>query len=136
MNIDSFRKAKTSLLTSSPTPTKPTGEEQMTDNTNIPKIELSPLMFKQKDSKLVVESRPKQRKRANPDEIPLHKGCNIFINKSQLLEIYTPHPALYTIRLAEIVFGRETLSTASKDSLDNALDLLDQNVLGSVIGKI
>lgn len=69
------------------------------------------------------------------DLIPLHKGCRIKVSKTELLEIYTEHPALYTIRLAGIVFGKETLSAVSKESESNAIDLLDQNVLNSLISK-
>lgn len=72
---------------------------------------------------------------SDPDLIPLHKGCPIKVSKTKLLEIYTEHPALYTIRLAGMVFGKETLSAVSKESEDHAIDLLDQNILNSLISK-
>lgn len=77
----------------------------------------------------------KHKSHGDSDLIPLHKGCRIKVSKTKLLEIYTEHPALYTIRLAGIVFGKETLSAVSKESEDSAIDLLDQNVLDSLIRK-
>lgn len=77
----------------------------------------------------------KEKTTSDPDLIPLHKGCPIKVSKKKLLEIYTEHPALYTIRLATIVFGKETLSAVSKESEHHAIDLLDKNILNSLISK-
>ncbi|XP_063705175.1 modifier of mdg4-like isoform X4 [Culicoides brevitarsis] len=73
-------------------------------------------------------------KKSDSDLIALHKGCKIKVSRSKLLQIYTEHPALYTTRLAEMVFGKETLLAVSKQQKDgNAIDLLDQNTLNSII---
>uniref|UniRef100_A0A336LHW6 CSON002390 protein n=2 Tax=Culicoides sonorensis TaxID=179676 RepID=A0A336LHW6_CULSO len=88
-------------------------------NDNIKTVE-----FKQKSMR---------KKQSESDLIALHKGCNIKVSKTKLLEIYTPHPALYTIRLAQIVFGKETLSAVSKESVGRAIDLLDQDILNSLV---
>lgn len=89
----------------------------------------------QKEVKIVYPppSDKKRKKRSTSDLIPLHAGSHIKISKTKLLEIYTEHPALYTIRLATIVFGKEKLSAVSKESQSHAIDLLDQDILNSLI---
>lgn len=45
----------------------------------------------------------------NPNLIPLHIGSRVYVNKHDILKIFTNKPALYTIRLLEMVFGTEVL---------------------------
>lgn len=41
--------------------------------------------------------------------IPLHAGSKVFVYKEDLIRIYSNIPAIYTGRLAELVFGKSEL---------------------------
>lgn len=105
--------------------------------TLMPSTQEPTISLKSKNTTTTTTDTTVKRKKliSDPDLIALHKGCPIKVSKTKLLEIYTEHPALYTIRLAGIVFGKETLSAVSKESEDHAIDLLDQNILNSLISK-
>lgn len=72
---------------------------------------------------------------AKGQTIPLYKGCKYRVSKTELLNIYTPHIALYSVRLAELLFGKETLDSVAKASKTNALDMLDSDKLAAFISK-
>lgn len=75
--------------------------------------------------------------RAPPSKVPLHSGSDIFISTKDLINIYTPKPALYTARLADVIFGRDILMNSCVTRTQNTADLvpLDVHKLRSVIGK-
>ena len=45
----------------------------------------------------------------NPHLIPLHHGSSVYVDKHDILKIFTNKPALYTVRLLEMVFGTDVL---------------------------
>lgn len=51
-------------------------------------------------------------------QIPLHSGSKVLVYKEDLIRIYSTIPALYTARLAELVFGRLVL-----ESMQNAKNI-------------
>lgn len=55
---------------------------------------------------------PKIVEMENSTMIPLHTGSRVYINKHDILEIFTNKPALYTVRLIELVFGTDVLKNA------------------------
>ncbi|XP_055594640.1 modifier of mdg4-like isoform X3 [Uranotaenia lowii] len=78
------------------------------------------------------------------DKVPLHSGSTVFVTTKDLIRIYTTKPALYTARLVEIVFGRETMmksclegstgaGTAATSNNISHLKPLDSNMLQSII---
>lgn len=75
--------------------------------------------------------------KAPPSQVPLHSGSDIYISTKDLVNIYTPKPALYTARLADVIFGRDTLLNACVSRTQNTADLvpLDKNKLQSIIGE-
>lgn len=89
--------------------------------------------IKMTDTKTKVTS-PKEAATTG-DLVPLVKGCKHRVSKQKLVSIYTPHPALYTVRLAELVFGKETLDHAAKSSRSNPTAFLDQSKLESFVSK-
>lgn len=84
-----------------------------------------------------IENKPNMRKSAESrNMIALHKGSVYKVPKKDLMTIYSPHPAIYTFRLAELVFGKENLVSISKDQYDTQINLLDQDKLESFISKL
>lgn len=63
--------------------------------------------------------------------IPLHSGSTVLVNKHELLGIYVPDPAEYTVRLAELVLGRPALCGLQRNSLGG----IDETKLQSLISK-
>lgn len=74
---------------------------------------------------------------APPSLVPLYSGSNTYISTTDLVKIYTSKAALYTARLIDVIFGRETLMNACVNRTENSGDLvpLDKEKLNSVIGK-
>lgn len=70
------------------------------------------------------------------DMIPLHAGSDVYVPKSDLIRIYTTNPAVYTGRLAELVFGRDSLVNAKVIKGDNKTNILtlDSIKLKSILG--
>lgn len=78
----------------------------------------------------------KIKKFEESDTIPLHKGSAYRVSKTDLIRIYTSQPAVYTVRLADLVFGKDTLASVSKVSCDGAINLLDQNKMESFVSEL
>lgn len=66
----------------------------------------------------------------------LHTGSRVYVQKEDILKIYCEKPALYSIRLAELVFGVKTmtLSCMPDDDVPN-LTPLDDECLDSIISN-
>lgn len=74
--------------------------------------------------------------KANSNMMALHNGSQVFVRKDDILKIFTDRPALYSVRLASLVFGEENLKTSCMpDESNPKLTPLDNEVLDSVISK-
>lgn len=51
--------------------------------------------------------------KSNPNMMALHSGSRVFVRKDDILKIFCDKPALYSVRLAELVFGVNTLEISS-----------------------
>ncbi|XP_062703353.1 uncharacterized protein LOC134285805 isoform X1 [Aedes albopictus] len=112
---------------------------------------MKPLPLKSQCISFTVQTRPPSPKVKPPPEqwkkagrpvaeapstmVPLHSGSAIFISTIDLVSIYTPKAALYTARLIDVIFGRQTLLKACVSRTENSGDLvpLDEDKLKSVI---
>lgn len=71
------------------------------------------------------------------EQIPLHTGSKVFVSKLDLIRIYTPAPAIYTARLADLLFGTEVLQrTTMYSKYQSSLDVLDPVRVASLISTI
>ena len=66
----------------------------------------------------------------------LHTGSRVYVQKEDILKIYCVKPALYSIRLAELVFGVKTMTLSCMPDDDNPnLTPLDDECLDSIISN-
>lgn len=73
----------------------------------------------------------------NPNMMALHNGSRVFVKKDDILKIFCDKPALYSVRLAELVFGLSTLENACMPDENSAKFIpLDEDILESIISKI
>lgn len=69
--------------------------------------------------------------------MPLHNGSHHFVKKDDLLKIFTDKPALYSVRLAGLVFGEDTLRISRMpDENDTKYEPLDGDTLNSIISEL
>lgn len=72
----------------------------------------------------------------NPNMTALHNGSRVFVQKDDILKIFCDKPALYSVRLAGLVFGEETLRhSCMPDETHSKLTPLDEEILESIISK-
>lgn len=66
----------------------------------------------------------------------LHIGSRVYVQKQDILKIYCEKPALYSIRLAELIFGVKTMKLSCMPEDDNPeLTPLDEECLDSIISN-
>lgn len=122
--------SSTSPLAIISTPSTVTARSKNINKTEMSQVEITEA---KKHNARVSKTPVKQDLRS--ETISLFKGSKYRVSKIKLLEIYTPLPALYTVKLAELFFGKETIDYAAKASKTDALDLLDQNKMKDFISK-
>ena len=72
----------------------------------------------------------------NSNMMALHNGSRVFVRKDDILKIFTDRPALYSVRLASLVFGVENLkSSCMPDESNPKFTPLNNEILDSVISK-
>lgn len=71
---------------------------------------------------------------SDPKMMALHNGSRVFVRRDDILKIFCDKPALYSVRLAVLVFGEETLKySCMPDESDPKYVPLDEEVLDSII---
>ena len=69
--------------------------------------------------------------------IPLHNGSRVYINKNDILGIFSNKPALYTVRLIELVYGLNVLKRATlPDERENGLSPLESESFDSILSEL
>lgn len=72
----------------------------------------------------------------NAEMMALYNGSRVFVKKDDILKIFCDKPALYSVRLAELVFGDEVLQKSClPDETNSKLTPLDEEILNAIIGK-
>lgn len=72
----------------------------------------------------------------NPNMMALHVGSQVYVRKDDILKIFCDYPALYSVRLASLVFGDEKMNGACMpDDNDPTLSPLNAEALDSIISK-
>lgn len=73
----------------------------------------------------------------NPDMVALHNSSKVFVRKDDILKIFCDKPALYSVRLAELVYGVSTLrkSCMPGEFAHNRVPL-DSDTLDSIISEL
>lgn len=68
----------------------------------------------------------------------LHVGSRVHVKKGDIVKIFTDKPALYSVRLAELIFGekvlRESCMPEEKDS--SPLKPLNSEILDSITSEL
>lgn len=79
----------------------------------------------------------KSEQRIDTNMMALHTGSRVYVQKEDIMKIYCVKPALYSIRLAELVFGFKTMTLSCMPDDDNPnYTPLDDECLDSIISKI
>lgn len=72
----------------------------------------------------------------NAEMMALHSGSRVYVKKDDILRIFCDKPALYSVRLAELVFSDEVLQNSClPDDMNSKYQPLDPEVLNSIIGN-
>lgn len=72
----------------------------------------------------------------NSEMMALHSGSRVYVKKDDILGIFCDKPALYSVRLAELVFGDEVLQRSClPDEINPKYEPLDAEILNAIIGK-
>lgn len=78
----------------------------------------------------------KDKVKVNSNMMALHVGSQVFVRKDDILKIFCDYPALYSVRLASLVFGDEVMNGACMpDDNDPTLSPLNGEALDSIISK-
>lgn len=73
----------------------------------------------------------------HPSLINLHSGSKVYVRKADILKIFCDKPALYSIRLALLIFGEKTLTYSSMpDERDGKYPPLNEEILESIISEL
>lgn len=74
--------------------------------------------------------------REKSDMMALHNGSRVFVRRDDILKIFCDKPALYSIRLAGLVFGESTLrkSCMPGETVPDRVPL-DAEILDSIISE-
>lgn len=73
---------------------------------------------------------------AGDSVMALHNGSNVYVRKDEILKIFCDKPALYSARLAALVFGEDTLSNSCMPEESNPrYTPLDEETLDSIVSK-
>lgn len=67
--------------------------------------------------------------------IPLYAGSTVYVYKADLLKIFHENPKVYTGRLANLLFGSETLRKCSEYKELDRFSYLDTDFLSALISK-
>lgn len=68
--------------------------------------------------------------------IPLYAGSTVYVYKADLLKIFHENPKVYTGRLANLLFGSETLKKCSEYKELDRFSYLDTDFLSALISKL
>lgn len=91
---------------------------------------------KKKQVVIAVRSPTASGTKLNADMMALHNGSRVFVRKDDILKIFCDKPALYSVRLAGLVFGEETLhSSCMPEETNTKLTPLNEEILDSIISK-
>lgn len=72
----------------------------------------------------------------DPSLIALHSGSKVYVRKADILKIFCDKPALYSIRLADLIFGVKTLTySCMPDERDGKYPPLNEEILESIISE-
>lgn len=79
----------------------------------------------------------KSEQKIDSNMMALHTGSRVYVQKEDIMKIYCVKPALYSIRLAELVFGFKTMTISCMPDDDNPnFTPLDDECLDSIISNI
>lgn len=67
--------------------------------------------------------------------IPLYAGSTVYVYKADLLKIFHENPKVYTGRLANLLFGSETLRKCSEYKDSDRFSYLDSDFLSALISE-
>ena len=72
----------------------------------------------------------------DPSLMALHNGSRVYVRKADILKIYCDKPALYSVRLAMLIFGEKTLRYACMpDERIEKFTPLNEEILDSIISN-
>lgn len=75
--------------------------------------------------------------RDDPNMMALHSGSRVYVRKADIVKIFCPKPALYTVRLTELIFGKKILqhSCMPDERSDSDLAPLNEEIFNSILSE-
>jgi hypothetical protein len=87
-------------------------------------------------SAVFVEGSDQMHVKGDPSMMALHSGSKVFVKKADILKIFCDKPALYSGRLASLIFGDKTLRQSNMpEERDGKFNPLNEEILESIISK-
>lgn len=95
--------------------------------------EVKQIIKKEKSVQLAVNEKLKD----DPNLMALYNGSRVFVRRADIVKIFCPKPALYTVRLTELIFGKKVLqhSCMPDERSEGGLTPLDDEFLNSIISE-
>ncbi|KAG5672372.1 hypothetical protein PVAND_002504 [Polypedilum vanderplanki] len=88
-------------------------------------------------SAVFVDKNDQTNVKNDPSMMPLHNGSKVYVKKSDILKIFCDKPALYSGRLATLIFGEKKLNySCMPEERDSKYNPLNEEILESIINNI
>lgn len=72
----------------------------------------------------------------DPNLMALHIGSRVYVRKEDIVKIFCDKPALYSVRLAEMIFGKNVLmESCMPDERASHMTPLNSEILDSIISE-
>lgn len=73
----------------------------------------------------------------DPNMMALHVGSRVHVRRADIVKIFTPKPALYTVRLTELIFGKKVLehSCMPDERMDENYVPLNEEIYNSILSE-
>ena len=74
----------------------------------------------------------------DPNLMALHIGSRVYVRKEDIVKIFCDKPALYSVRLAEMIFGKNVLMEScmpDERALIAHMTPLNSEILDSIISE-
>lgn len=74
----------------------------------------------------------------DPNLVALHAGSRVYVRKDDIVKIFCDKPALYSVRLAEMIYGKNVLMEScmpDERALISQFTPLNSEILDSIISE-
>jgi hypothetical protein len=72
----------------------------------------------------------------DPNLMALHSGSRVYVQRADIVKIFCPKPALYTVRLTELIFGKKILQQSClPDERSDEFAPLNEEILNAILSE-